>query len=125
MWTPLLCILVYISAGSVGIMMIPWIFPSEMIPTEVKGLLIGPLMGWCNALMFVAVHYYEDLKRVLGGMLGILWFYSLISMLTVLFVWVFIPETHKKKLSTIEDYFKDNTIYLLRKEKTVETKLCV
>lgn len=110
--------LIYISAGSVGIMVIPWIMPSEMFPTEVKGLFIGPIMGWCNAVMFVAVHFYEDLKGILGGMLGILWFYSFISILTVFFVWLFIPETHIMKLSEIEDYFKDNTIYLLRKKKT-------
>jgi len=116
-WAPLLCMLVYISAGSIGLMLIPWIMPSEMFPTEVKGLFLGPIMGWCNAVMFVAVHFYEDLKGMLGGMLGILWFYSLISLLTVLFVWVFIPETHVMKLSEIEDYFKDNTIYLLREKK--------
>jgi len=114
--------LLYISAGSVGIMLIPWILPSEMFPTEVKGLFLGPIMGWCNAVMFVAVHFYEDLKGVLGGMLGILWFYSFISLLTVFFVWLFIPETHKMKLSEIEDYFKDKTIYLLRKKKTVKNE---
>jgi len=121
LWTPLLCMLLYISAGSIGIMLIPWIMPSEMFPTEVKGLLIGPIMGWCNAVMFVAIHFYEDLKEMLGGMLGILWFYSFISMLTVFFVWIFIPETHILKLSAIEDYFRDNTIYLLKnKKKTVQ-----
>jgi len=117
--------LLYISAGSIGIMLIPWMMPSEMFPTEVKGLLIGPIMGWCNAVMFVAVHFYGDLKEILGGMLGILWLYSLISMFTVLFVWVFIPETHRMKLSAIEDYFKDNTIYLLRKNKTIKIQLAV
>ncbi|XP_025197012.1 facilitated trehalose transporter Tret1-2 homolog [Melanaphis sacchari] len=119
-WVSLLCMLLYISAGSVGIMLIPWILPSEMFPTEVKGLLVGPIMAWCNAVMFVAVHFYEDLKGILGGMLGILWFYSFISILTAFFVWLFIPETHKMKLSEIEDYFKDNTIYLLKKKKTVK-----
>jgi len=113
--------LLYISAGSIGIMLIPWIMPSEMFPTEVKGLLIGPIMGWCNAVMFVAIHFYEDLKEMLGGMLGIIWFYSFISMLTVFFVWIFIPETHILKLSAIEDYFRDNTIYLLKnKKKTIQ-----
>ncbi|KAE9527298.1 hypothetical protein AGLY_012996 [Aphis glycines] len=121
-WVSLLCMLLYISAGSVGIMLIPWILPSEMFPTEVKGLFIGPIMAWCNAVMFVAVHFYEDLKGILGGMLGILWFYSFISILSVFFVWLFIPETHKKKLSEIEDYFKDNTLYLLRKKKTVKNE---
>ncbi|XP_060862227.1 facilitated trehalose transporter Tret1-2 homolog isoform X3 [Metopolophium dirhodum] len=33
-WISLLCMLLYISAGSVGIMLIPWILPSEMFPTE-------------------------------------------------------------------------------------------
>lgn len=112
--------LLYISSGSIGIMLIPWILPSEMFPTEVKGLLIGPIMGWCNAIMFVAVHFYGDMKRILGGMLGILWFYSLISILTVFFVWVFIPETHIMKLSEIEDYFRDNSVYLFKKKKIVK-----
>lgn len=119
-WLSLMCMLLYISAGSVGIMLIPWILPSEMFPTEVKGLFIGPIMAWCNAVMFVAVHFYEDLKNILGGIMGILWFYCFISMVTVLFVFVFIPETHKMKLSEIEDYFKDNTIFLLKKKGTVK-----
>lgn len=112
--------LLYISAGSVGIMLIPWIMPSEMFPTEVKGLLIGPIMGWSNAVMFVAVHFYKDLMVIFGGMIGILWFYSAISILTVIFVWVLIPETHIMKLIEIEDYFNVNTIYLLRNKKTVK-----
>lgn len=115
-WIPLLCMLLYISAGSIGLMLIPWILPSEMFPTNVKGLFIGPIMGWSNFVMFLAVHFYGDLKDLLDGMLGILWFYSLISILSVLFVWMFIPETHIMKLSEIEDYFKDNTVYFLRKK---------
>lgn len=111
--------LLYISAGSVGIMLIPWILPSEMFPTEVKGLLVGPIMGWSNLVMFVAVYFYKDLMNILGGMIGILWFYSIISILSAIFVWIFIPETHIMKLSDIEDYFKTNTIYLLKKKKTV------
>lgn len=107
--------LLYISGGSFGIMLIPWILPSEMFPTEVKGLFIGPIMAWCNAVMFVAIHFYDDLKIILGGgMFGILCFYSFVSMFTVFFVWIFIPETHNVKLSKIEDYFKNNTIYLLK-----------
>lgn len=114
--------LIYISAGSVGLMIIPWILPSELFPTEVKGLFLGSIMGWCNFVMFLAVHFYEDLKRLFGGMLGILWFYSFISILAVIFVWIFIPETHVMKLSEIEDYFRDNTIYLKKKKKTLENQ---
>lgn len=121
-WIPLLCILLYISAGSVGLMLIPWILPSEMFPTNVKGLFIGPIMAWSNFVMFLAVYFYEDLKDLLDGMLGILWFYSLVSILSVLFVWMFIPETHIMKLSEIEDYFKDNNFYFLRKNKTKKTQ---
>lgn len=111
--------LIYISAGSIGIMLIPWILPSEMFPIEVKGLLIGPIMAWANTVMFVAVYFYKDLIKIFGGMIGILWLYSFISLLTAFFVWIFIPETHIMKLSEIEDYFKINTIYLFKKKKTV------
>lgn len=104
-------------------MIIPWILPSELFPTEAKGLLVGLIMGWSNTVMFVAVHFYGNILQLLGGMLGILWFFSFISILTVIFVWIFLPETHSMKLSEIQDYFKGNTIYLLRKQKTPQNPL--
>ncbi|XP_050420599.1 facilitated trehalose transporter Tret1-like [Adelges cooleyi] len=117
-WLPFICMLLYISAGSMGLMLIPWMMPSEMFPTEVKGLFIGPIMGWCNAVMFAAVYSYKYLLDALG-MSNVLWLYSSVSLLTAVFVWVFVPETHGKKLCEIEEYFKDNTIYLLKNKKTI------
>ncbi|XP_050544086.1 facilitated trehalose transporter Tret1-like isoform X2 [Daktulosphaira vitifoliae] len=104
-WTPLLCMILYISAGSVGLMLIPWMMPSEMLPTEVKGLFLGPLMGWCNFVMFSSVHSY--------------------SYLLILFIWIFVPETHNTKLCQIEEYFKDHTIYLLKNKPIVSNRLHV
>lgn len=57
------------------------------------------------------------LTEQLGGIYYVLWAFSAVSLLSVFFVLIFLPETHKKTLSQIEDYYKHNTVYLCRRRR--------
>lgn len=46
-----------------------------------------------------------------------LWLFGGVSLTAVVFIFIFVPETHKKQLQEIQDYFKHNTFYFLSKRK--------
>lgn len=50
----------------------------------------------------------RDLSDFLGGAYAIQYFFAGVSLIAVFFALVFLPETHGKKLSEIEEYFKGN-----------------
>lgn len=50
--------------------------------------------------------FYRDLSDLLGGAYGIQYFFAGVSIIAFFFGLLFLPETHGKKLSEIEDYFR-------------------
>lgn len=52
---------------------------------------------------------FSDLSAVLGGAYAIQYFFAGTSIIAFFFALLFLPETHGKKLSDIEAYFKGNT----------------
>lgn len=39
------------------------------------------------------------------------------------FIFIFVPETHKKQLQEIQDYFKHHAIYILSKGKAIKLEV--
>lgn len=48
---------------------------------------------------------FRDLTDFLGGAYAIQYFFAAVSLIAFFFALIFLPETHGKKLSEIEDYF--------------------
>jgi MFS family permease len=110
---PVICILIYISLGVTGLMTIPWTMTAELFPLEIRGLAQGLIVSLAHVVMFAALQMYRRLGDVIGGSYGVQWFFAGTSFLSVIFVFIFVPETHKKMLSEIQDYFQHNSVYLL------------
>lgn len=68
--------------------------------------------------MFAAVQSYWGLNYVFYGIAGVQWFFAVISVFASIYAFVFLPETHGKKLSEITGYFNHHTIYLGSVKKT-------
>lgn len=60
------------------------------------------------------------MAKFFGGHDYLQWFFSGVSIVALVFVYLFLPETHKLTLFEIENYFLNNTIYV-RREKREET----
>lgn len=67
--------------------------------------------------MFASIQSFWGLIDIFNGFAGVQWFFAVISIMASVYTYIFVPETHRKKLSEITDYFKENGIYLLSKEK--------
>jgi len=54
------------------------------------------------------------------GARGVQWLYAFVALLNVVFVFTFLPETHNRTLSEIEDYFERHTFYLGHRRQSRE-----
>ncbi|XP_044260723.1 facilitated trehalose transporter Tret1-like [Tribolium madens] len=116
-WVPVLFLLFYVVASMVGLLTIPWTMTAELFPLKIRSMAHSISLSVVNMIMFFAVQNYVNMEIALGGSAGVQWFFSGLSLGAVIFTFVFLPETHRKKLSEIEDYFKHNSIYLGQKTK--------
>lgn len=116
-WVPVLCILLFISAGTPGLLTLPWMISAEMFPHEVRGIIQGPVMAWANFIMFAAIKSYPSMDDFFGGVYRVHWFFASMSFVSICFVWLFLPETHNRKLIEIEHYFRHNTCYITRTDE--------
>lgn len=105
-WVPVVCLLAFVCASMVGLLMIPWTMTAELFPMEIRGIGHTIAFSMANILMFLAVQSYRTLLDVLGGAHAVQWFFSFVSIIGFFFGLCFLPETHGKKLSEIEAYFE-------------------
>ncbi|KAK9509422.1 hypothetical protein O3M35_006746 [Rhynocoris fuscipes] len=125
-FVPVICILLYMTLSVIGLMSIPWTMSAELFPLEIRGVAQGSTVSIAHVIMFSALQMYRRLSDALGGSYGVHWFFGGMSFLSVIFVYIFLPETHKKMLSEIQDYFEHNTVYILSKKKpTTQTPATV
>ncbi|KAG8307782.1 hypothetical protein J6590_013479 [Homalodisca vitripennis] len=114
---PILFILMYVSLGSIGFNTIPWIISAELFPIEIRGMAQSLIMGIAFFNVFSIVKIYPFMDEALGGSFRVQWMFSIVSLIGALFIFIFLPETHKKELIEIEEYFKNNSVYPLRHKR--------
>uniref|UniRef100_A0A1B6F4Y1 Major facilitator superfamily (MFS) profile domain-containing protein n=1 Tax=Cuerna arida TaxID=1464854 RepID=A0A1B6F4Y1_9HEMI len=119
---PVFCILMYVSVASFGFMSIPWTMTAELFPIEIRGMAQSLMMAVANLILFAVLKIYPFLDEMFGGAYAVQWMFATVSAASSVIIFLFMPETHKKELSEIQEYFTNNTIYILRKKKTKETE---
>ncbi|KAE8751145.1 hypothetical protein FOCC_FOCC002229 [Frankliniella occidentalis] len=110
-WVPVVAILVYVYSGMLGLLTIPWTMTAELFAPRVRSLGQGMSVALANVFMFGAVQSYKDLVTLLGGVWAVHWFYAAVSLAAVLFTYLFVPETHRRTLAEIEEYFDTSLLY--------------
>lgn len=125
-WVPVVCLIFYVITSMIGLLPIPWTMTAELFPLEIRGVAQSISYAIANILMFLAVQSYPSLTNLLGGIVYAQWFFAVISLIGLVYVFAFLPETHGKKLNDIVEYFVDNTLYLTSrkavKQKQKQTK---
>jgi len=91
-WIPLLCVLTFVAAFSLGPNPISWLLVGEMYSLEYRGLGSSLTTAFSYVCAFVGVKTFVDLRESLG-LHGIFWTYAIISAFGFLFSLAFVPET--------------------------------
>lgn len=102
------CILGYMLFASLGVLIIPWTLISELYPIKYKAKFGGASVAIAYILMSIILKIFpyalESLSisvifALFGGM----------SFLCCLFIYIYLPETHRKTFAEIEKYFIGQT----------------
>lgn len=103
-WIPIICIMGYTIACTLGFLVIPWIMIGEIYPVQVRGI-IGGLTTMCaHTFIFSVVKTYPMLAESITQQ-GTFILYGWISMLGTIYFYLCLPETKNRTLQEIEDYF--------------------
>lgn len=85
--------------GSVG-----WLLISEIFPLKYRSILMALSITIKWGVNFVVSRYFLSQLDYFGGT-QTFWFYALVSVVCLLFVYFFVPETGGKSLEAIEEYW--------------------
>ena len=103
-WISVLCLVVYMMSFCSGWAAVPWVFTSEVFPTEARGRAstIVTAFNWICA--FIVTVIFLPATKVVGNY-GVFWVFSGVCMLGTIVVSVFQPETKGKSLEEIRQLF--------------------
>ncbi|XP_048205514.1 solute carrier family 2, facilitated glucose transporter member 10 [Perognathus longimembris pacificus] len=105
-WAALACMLVFVSAFSLGFGPVTWLLLSEIYPAEIR----GRAFAFCNSFNW-ATNLFVSLSFLhLLGAIGLSWtflLYGLTAALGLAFIYFFVPETKGQSLAEIERRFQN------------------
>lgn len=111
-WVPIVFLLLYVVTSMIGLLSIPWTMTAELFPLEIRGVAHSIAYSVANLLMFLSIQSYRSLFHWLGGSSGVQYFFAIVALLGLVYTFIFLPETHRKKLSEIEAYFYTHTTFI-------------
>ncbi|KAJ8911433.1 hypothetical protein NQ315_005966 [Exocentrus adspersus] len=98
---PILSLIVFISAFSLGFGPIPWLISAELMPEEIKSTACSAAATFNWLLAFIVTRFYGNLKEAIGGD-ATFYIFAGISMVGIAFVFIIIPETKGKSFTEVQ-----------------------
>lgn len=96
----LLAVLVYVAAFAIAMGPIPWVLISEIFPGNIRGRAVAVGVGTIWAACLLVAQTFPMLKDWLGP--GVtFWIYAGCSFLSLVFVYLLVPETKGRSLEAI------------------------
>ncbi|KAF5284937.1 hypothetical protein FQA39_LY16892 [Lamprigera yunnana] len=111
-WIALVLLMIYFMFAAVGFLTVPFSIQAEVFPIEIRSVAHAVVSTIANIISFFVIQHFFDLTTFFEGSSGIQYFFGVCALAGFVFVFVFMPETHNKKLSDIEKYFWHHTTYL-------------
>lgn len=112
---PAACMTLYIFTSTLGYLVIPFVMVGEIYPSKVKDILSGLSVAIGYLFSAITVKTYPDMLRLMS-IEGVFLFFAIISLVGVLFIFLFLPETKGKTLREIEDIFSKKKVFELPAE---------
>lgn len=119
--TPVVALLGYILFSTIGMFPLPYVMNSEVYPQKAKGPCSGITMAFSMILSFILTRLYLPMERLMGGR-GIFGFITLMSFLSIIFIFIALPETKGRPLWEIEEAYKTKSIFAIALEKRIKNK---
>lgn len=108
----LVSVYVYDVASTLGVLPLPFIMSGELFPTENRGMMNG-IYGCFSFLISAAVVKVFPRFLALVGIINVIFSYSFVCFVTILYGKCFLPETRGKTLPEIQvKYFKPHREYV-------------
>jgi len=115
-WLPLVSLMVFISAFSIGYGPIAWLMASEITPPKTKNGTVSIATGLNWSFSFIVTYTFNDMVGSLGTY-GTYWFFAGVCAASFVFVLFFVPETKGKSFEKIQTYFeRGHLVYLFNRK---------
>ncbi|XP_076635527.1 facilitated trehalose transporter Tret1-2 homolog [Colletes latitarsis] len=109
-----ICLLIYVGANTMGLMILPPLMIAELLPQRARGIGGGFTFFLFNLLIFFVTKVFPMVNDIVG-ITGIFTIFGVGALLEAIFIYVAVPETKKSTLEEIEDYFQqDNVFWITR-----------
>jgi len=115
---PTTCMMLFIFMNTLGYLTIPFAMVGEIYPSKVKDILSNVTVSICYLVSAITVKIYPDMERLMH-MYGVYFFFGIVSLIGLIFIIFFLPETKGKTLSEIEDMFSKKKVSELSAEGVV------
>lgn len=106
-WIPLLCVLTLTIAFSLGISPISSLLIGELFPLEYRSTGSALATSFSHLCGFVNVKTAADIQEHIG-LYGLFWMYAGISVLCLLFVVLFVPETKGREIDEMDPKYVES-----------------
>jgi SP family facilitated glucose transporter-like MFS transporter 8 len=115
-WITPTLISVFIAANTCAFLGLPSTVMSEILPAKIRGVASGYIYGVNDLMQFFVSKIYPWLKETLG-MHGVFLMFGINALLCCIFSYLFLPETQGQSLPQIEEYFRSDTLFWIKRDK--------
>ena len=115
-WLAVTSLAVYIVAFAIGWGPCPWLMMSEIFPVSARGKASGiaTFFNWLNSFIVTKAFSYMLASLTPAGTF---WFFAFVLLLSLVFVYTYVPETKGKTLEEVQQYFERKSHKHVRETK--------
>nr|CAD7411544.1 unnamed protein product [Timema poppensis] len=100
-WLPLASFVIFVIGFSLGYGPVPWLMMGEILPAKIRGPAASLVTAFNWTCTFVVTKTFTDVIAYLGTY-GTFWLFGSICFTSLLFVFIWVPETQGRSLEDIE-----------------------
>jgi hypothetical protein len=104
-WFPVTALILYVMAGTLGFMTLPFAMLGEVFPLKIRASACGVTTFIGTMLSFLAVKLFPDMGHWMGYH-NVFTLYTAVIATGTVTMYFCLPETHGKSLPQIEEFFR-------------------